>query len=313
MIEIIDQTPDRETWNSLVKQCNGTIFHSYEWLNLLEENFNQKTYYLLAKKDGKLTGGFPYYKLKKGPATLLVSPLPKTETMYGGPIALDGSVKQNLIKAFLGKNASLYYIKSEDMGFAQGFDIQPNKNYILNFKKTKEELWNSLNKKTRNAVRKAEKLCVEIIEADNLQNIDTYYHILSMNFEKLNLNPLPLNFYRNLFKELAPKGMAKFLLAKYDNKFVAGGVFLIFNQNLVYLSGSSYPEYRFTNANNLIQWNLISWAAENKLKSYDLGGAGVPSIAKFKAGFGGKEVNYYRLSKTRGIARPFVKMYLKLR
>lgn len=69
---------------------------------------------------------------------------------------------------------------------------------------------------------------------------------------------------------------------------------------MYFLDGASLREYQKLRANNLIQWHIISWAASNGLRTYDMVGANIPSIARFKRGFGGIEVQYPYFQMARG-------------
>jgi len=90
-------------------------------------------------------------------------------------------------------------------------------------------------------------------------------------------------------------------LAKCEGKAVAGGIFPIYADTTYFLDGASLREYQSLRANNLIQWHLISWASVSGLRTYDMVGANIPSIAHFKHGFGGAEAEYSYFQMSRGL------------
>jgi lipid II:glycine glycyltransferase (peptidoglycan interpeptide bridge formation enzyme) len=106
-------------------------------------------------------------------------------------------------------------------------------------------------------------------------------------------------FYTHVFNTFQPKN-AKVLFAEYKGQLIAGAVFLLYKDSLYYWDGVSYSygELRRFSSNNLIIWELIEWASKNGFKIFDMVGAQVPGIAKFKASFGGDLVAYPYLHRS---------------
>ncbi|RLC74509.1 MAG: hypothetical protein DRI61_16480 [Chloroflexi bacterium] len=299
---------NRKKWNEVLEKAkNATVFHTLEWLEIQKKIFGMEEM-LLFSKDCI----FPIFIKRKGPFTIYGSPVPETGSLYGGPLccSVEGYLKTLNFFKRLGLFSSLFIKTPNNFDisiFEKECIVEPVGNYILDLKKSEEELWRNLNKKTRNAIRKAKKSGIKVEFCDS-SYLDEYYEMVKEVSQRGSIVPLPKEF----MKEVLDSQIGKLLLAFYKDKPVAGGIFLTFKNTVTYWDGASYSKYRSYQPSNLLQWELIIWAKEN-YSYYDLGGAGIPRITRFKKGWGGKYVEYYRVYKE-GIIAKFARMiYQKLR
>ncbi len=307
MLEIFDlQNVDKKAWNSMLLESeHATVFHTLEWIKIQKEVLGLKERLVV------LEGGiFPFFVKKKGFFSLYGSPLPETGAHYGAPLKKEYN-KENMVEILkpfenLGPFTSVflktpnYYDPS--LFKEQGYAVENVENYILELNDA-EALWKNLNKKTRNAVRKAQKSGVEV-EKCPPERLEEYYSMVLEVSKRNRILPLPLQFYKKVLEELPGTWM---MMAFYEGKPVAGGIFLTFKDTILYWDGASYAEYRKYQPSNLIQWRLIEEACE-RFKYYDLGGAGIEDIKRFKRGWGGSKTEYYRVYKDgffAGIGRSF--------
>ena len=82
------------------------------------------------------------------------------------------------------------------------------------------------------------------------------------------------------------------LLASVNEQTIAGAFFLHFADKIYFWDGVALPDHYKLNASNLLQWSIIEWAANNGYRHYDMLGANIPSIARFKLSFGGELTPY---------------------
>lgn len=302
------ESVDRKKWDAVINRAEeATIFHSLEWIELqhrvlgLEEK--------LFVSDGCI---FPIFIKKKGPFTIYGSPVPETGAFYGGPVCTSKAGYARTLESVgqIGPLTSLFIKTPNNFDtsiFGREYSVEPVGNFILDLKKPEEELWMNLNKKTRNCVRKAEKsgVTIEFCESDK---VDEYYQIVEEVSQRTSTVPLPLEFTEGVLNS----GLGELVLAFYQDRPVAGGIFLTFNDTVTYWDGASYFRYREYHPSNLLQWELIKWARK-RYRHYDFGGAGIPRITKFKKGWGGEYVEYYRVYRE-GIAAKAARIgYQKLR
>ena len=108
-------------------------------------------------------------------------------------------------------------------------------------------------------------------------------------------------FYQTLWENLYERGWLKIILAKYEDKTIAGGIFPICRYALYSLNRISFREYQKFCTNNLIQQYVISWATSGGLHLYEMARDPIPSIAPSKRGFGGVETEYLYFQITRDL------------
>ncbi|MGD9614502.1 MAG: FemAB family XrtA/PEP-CTERM system-associated protein [Alphaproteobacteria bacterium] len=86
---------DESRWDAFVLACpEGTFFHLSGWRRVIETAFRHRTHYLLAERDGTVTGVLPLTLVKTRLfGTSLIS---NAFCVQGGPIAADGTSLQAL-------------------------------------------------------------------------------------------------------------------------------------------------------------------------------------------------------------------------
>jgi hypothetical protein len=246
-----------------------------------------------------LIGVFPLFRVRRGPLTILASPLGSVG--YGGPL-VDKSYQQVVIEQLdsLLKRYGADYVEFRSLGrFAPAtltdrhYTVQEPQTYVVPLNQGTQELWSNLKGECRTAVRKARKNNVEVVEATDKRLLDVYYKISKDTYSKSNrLPPLSRQDYSTVWDILRPYDRIKVLLAKHEGQVVAGGIFLRFRDKVNYWDGASFRAYYRLRPNNLLHWTLIEWGASNGLTQYDMLGANIPSIARFKKSFGGELRTY---------------------
>lgn len=292
-----------------LKETEGnSIFHSSFWLNLLVETFGIKGYLLLAYSNSQPIGVYNFYrKPLLGPLYMSQSPFSNLETVYGGPVVQPNHPEALTsllhMSELLSRSAAFYIVTSPGVNFTSyiiaGYKKKEIYTSILSLGRSEEELWIGLHSKTRNMIRKAIKSGV-IIRNGTIDDVPTYYHMLTEVFNRTGKQPLPEIFYRKVILDLAPKNMVRFLIAQFENRPIAGAIFLLYQDTAYYWSGASFIKDRNVAPNELIQWEFIRWANMQGFKKYDLLRVEpdrLPGIARFKMRFGGDTVPLYALTK----------------
>ena len=305
MIELkILEERELKEWNKIVGESPyGTIFHTLEWMEILEKTYKVKKLPLGIYEKEELIGVLPAFLQRKGIFKLITSPLREAATPYGGPIIKE-SLLRDVTLAFDKFTKSIGYVDVTfspkmrlDYEILKKYNYEERFTYILNLDQDIDNVWKNLNKKCRNMIRKAEKSDVKIIEGDKKEYLEEYYKMVEDAYKKSNIKPpISTKYYKILFEALYPNNL-KILFAEYDGRLIAGAIFPYFEDRIYYWDGASHQEYNKVAPNNLIQWHLIEWAVENRFKVYDMIGANIPSIAKFKASFGGDRIGYFYVYK----------------
>lgn len=314
----------QESLNYILQNSeHTTIFHTQEWNELLREEFNLQSKTFIAEKNGMPVGMYTVFIY---PARSIIhtnrnsywfktinSSLRDLDSIYGGPLFTEAD--DFIIRKLVATGEKV----AQKVEFTQictppdypidliqkcGYKCKKHLTSIVKVNKSEEEIWNSFQEKRQNHVRrnvrKAIRNGVSII-MDDFSSIGTYYQMLTEVFEKANKKPyIPYSYYERVIKNLVPKNLAKFLIARYKGRAIAGAIFLCFKDTVYYWSGASFRKYNWLAPNDLIQWEFMKWAHRNWYKYYDLLGIDplrLPNIARFKMGFGGELKEIYNARK----------------
>jgi hypothetical protein len=291
---------DEQVWDDLVATFEGgTIFHTLAWMRVIEKLYRAERLPFGIFDGSDLIGVLPLFRTRRGPLTVLASPLGGVG--YGGPLAgkshyravieqLDSLLKR--CGADYLEFRSLERLAPATLADRQ-YTVQELQTYVLSLDQSPQEMWANLKGECRTAIRKAWKANVDIVEATDKDFLDVYYEMAEDTYSKANRPPpLSLQDYSAVWNVLRPYDRIRVLLARHEGQVVAGGIFLHFSNKVYYWDGASFRVYYRLNANNLLQWALIEWGANNSLTEYDFMGANIPSITRFKKSFGGELRTY---------------------
>ncbi len=286
---------NKKKWKKIIiKSPDSTIFHTPEFVGIQREVFNIDVNILISEKCV-----FPIFRDKIGIFPIYGSPLPETGSFYGGPVCVSevdySKIFKNMKFGIVEDFFSIFFLKTPcnvQMNLPKNYEYESVRNYILEISRDIDDIWKKLNKKTRNAIRKAEKSGVRV-EIGYIEDLPYYMPMIKDVIKRSPHTPIPYEMMRKAIE----RDIGKLFIAYYKNKPVSGGIFLTFKDTVTYWSGASLSDFRRYQPSNLLHWEVIKWAVDEGYKYYDLGGAEIPSIAKFKKGWGGREVYYYRVYK----------------
>lgn len=307
------QSIEREMWQEFLKGMpQGSLFHRWEWQDVIEAGFGVRVNRLgLFDNEGVLRGLLPLMERKMSLLKLAGSSLSGTATPHSGPL---GSVSLTEVLSALevyAKENRVDYLEirlpdgqGKDILEQHGYTVEELISLDLQIPQDEDSLWNGLEVRCRNAVRKAEKSGVEVIEPKNLEEwLEPYYELSCGVYRRQEKEPpFTKDYFTALWQNLYPSGDLLVLLARYEGKIIAGQIFPRDKSVGYYLDGVSEREYNKVAPNNLLQWEYLKRARSLGIQLYDMVGANIPSIAKFKKSFGSTERTYLYGYRNRSIA-----------
>lgn len=298
-LEMIDDG-DEQRWDDLVATFEaGTIFHTLGWMRVVEKLYGARKLPIGIFDGADLVGVFPLFRIQRGPLTLVASPLGGVG--YGGPLVAKlhqrAVIEQldTLLKEF---GADYVEFRSqtrlEAATLNEGhYTVQRLQTFVLALNRSTQELWAGLKSGCRTAIRKAWKEDVKIVEATDRSFLTVYYEMARDTYSKSNrLPPHSYQDYGAVWDILRPYGRIKVLLARHEDRIVAAGIFPCFGNKVYFWDGVSFRAHYRLNPNNLLHWTVIEWGAGHGLTHYDMLGANIPGIARFKRSFGGELQSY---------------------
>lgn len=179
-----------------------------------------------------------------------------------------------------------------ELGWRPAPDIQPRSTRIVDLSPSEEELLAGLRKKTRQSLRKAQNEDVTVVRA-GAERLPEFHATLAGTMDRVGLPSRSLGFFRDLWAAYDAAGRAMMLLAQTGTGQVVSGTLLVgWGPTLVALYGGTNARGRDLNAKYLINWAGLTEAKAAGYAQYDLWGLPNEGIAYFKAGWGGRQVDY---------------------
>jgi len=302
---------DPKVWNNFIyNHPNGNIFQSHAMYNFFMSIDNYFPV-VLAAFDGKdnLKGILLAATIKESDG--IKGSLSKRCIVWSGPLVLDDSntvlnLLLNTLNKFVGKKTIYTEIRNnfDNKNFTEkfisnGYRYVDHLNFIVSIS-TVEENKKKLSSSKRRQINKSLKNGAKIIMAENLEQVQGFYELLSNLYSIKVKKPLPsFNFFKQFY---LCNNLGKYFLILYEDNIVGGIMCPIYKDTIYewYICGED-EKYKEIYPSVLATWAPIDYAANNGLEYLDFMGAGKPDedygVRKFKSQFGGELVNYGRFLK----------------
>ena len=307
---------ERETYNQVVEHP----LQSWEW-GEFKEKTGMRAVRLGVFEKGKIVAGFqvllrPIPKLGYSVGHLLKSPLPNNQLITALRELADEE------KAIFIKLEPDYIIRRwrNIKGKPEEEPVQEEKisldklgldrakkplfdpySFILDLTKSEDELLANMHHKTRYNIRLAQKKGVIVEEKSDQEGLEIFIDLLQETLRRQKFYLHSPDYFRKMWRILAPAGIAHILLARYQEKVLNAWMLFVWKDKLFYPYGASSSEQRNLMASNLICWEAIRFGKKMGCKSFDLwGGLGPKAdpdhpwygFHRFKLGYGADLVEY---------------------
>ncbi len=175
------------------------------------------------------------------------------------------------------------------------FDHHPETSLIIDLEKSEEDILAQMKPKGRYNIKVAQKHDVRVEPSDD---VDIFHHLLKKTGGRDGFGIHTVDYYRNMLQALGQH--TELLLAHYEDRVIAGGIFVYLDEWGIYYYGASDHNYRSMMAPYLIQWEAMKKAKNQGCKYFDFLGISPENsvdhpwagVTEFKKKFGGKVVNY---------------------
>jgi hypothetical protein len=180
-----------------------------------------------------------------------------------------------------------------------GFVYSEHLNYLIDIKKSPEEVFQNIGARTRKNIQRGIKQgIVTVREGTTLEDVKACYAILQQTYKAAHVPLADSSLFEAAFEVLSPKGMIRFTLACIGETAVACSIDLLYKDVIYGWYGGVDREYSRFVPNEILTWRILEWGAKQGYAVYDFGGAGKPNEfygpRAFKAKFGGALVNFGR-------------------
>jgi hypothetical protein len=306
---LIDPLRD-ERWDDFAKSHpSGSIYHSSFWFGILKQTYSfTPFYYSLTDGNNKLIGIIPLFLVKSFLTGNRMVSLPFSD--FCGPIFLKVEDKEKCINKIIQMYRSqvkYFEIRSAEISNSNLTSHNYYKLHRLDLSDDPKEIMKMVDKKTiQYSIRKAIREGIKIKEENTLKGIKEFYRLNILTRKKHGVPPQPFKFFKNILDLLILKKMGSILLATYEGKYIAAGIFLNFKDTVYYKYNASDPAYLSkTTPNHLLTWHAIEHACLNGYRFLDFGRTSPDNkgLIRYKEMWGAypMDLPYYYYPKVMGV------------
>lgn len=316
---------DKEAWRAFVEQHpQGNIFHTPEMYQVFADaRGHAPTLWAVVDADGR-----PLALLTPVTITLMPGPLrwlTSRAVAYGSLLCVPGPQGQQALALLLetyrrrvGSQVLFTELRNvSDMRpwhaalSAQGFVYQPHLNFIVDLDRSTDALLQSIGRRTRKHIRRGlRRGRVQVNLVTDRAHLSSWYTVLHATYHRACVPLADRSLFEAAFDHLAPKGMARFLLATVDGQPAACSLELPYKRTIYGWYGGTDRRFSEHHPNEMLHWHIMAWGAEHGYTAYDFGGAGHPDepypVRDFKAKFGGQRVEFGRYTCVHAPRRLFI-------
>ena len=167
------------------------------------------------------------------------------------------------------------------------FDVKQIGPTVLMDLSSQKTIWDNLESKNRNMIRKAKKNGVKIYMGRS-PGLFTYFHQMydeTMRRDKAQeYYYFKDDFYESILDDLVNKSVIFY--AEYENQIIAMAIILLGNRQLHYHLSASHRKFANLAPTNLLLYEVAVWGAENGFRTFHLGG-----------GLGGRQDSLFNFKK----------------
>ncbi|MHB9286991.1 GNAT family N-acetyltransferase [Halobacteriales archaeon Cl-PHB] len=332
-IDVTRLDSDDDTWNSHVEespQAGG--FHRAEALSVLADHADATLHRYVGHKGQEPVGVFPVFEVSRGPVTGAFSPPPQLSVPFLGP-AMCNQAKLKQRKAERRHRAFLDgVLESVDEEVSPGYskfktgpaydDLRPFKwhdcavapeyTYVIDLASDPETVLNRFSSDARRNVTDGATVDYAITEGDAA----TARQIIDQVRRRYAAQGRPYgpteDYVADLYEALPDRSIRPYV-CHVDGDF-AGGIVAVADDRSVYRwQGGVRPEVEVDLAvNDHLDWRVMRDAMADGIDRYDLVGAGVPRINKYKAKFNPAVSAYHEVERGTWPLPTLVDLYRRL-
>jgi hypothetical protein len=265
----------------------------------------------LVKKDDQVVASMPYVLRSRYRLAILTQPaltpvLGPWLRQNGGKPATQISHEKELMQALIDQLPPFDYfaqtwhssVKNWQPFFWNGFQQTTYYTYVLPDLSDTEKLWAGFEGKMRRAINKAGSAYRLQVRDDLL--LDDLLALNRKTFERQGLSP-PYSdaFVRRLDAACAERGCRKFFIAVDPVGVRHAGCYIVWDEYRAYslISGAD-PAHRASGGNSLCMWAAVQHAA-GVTRQFNFSGSMIEPFESYLRTFGGDQVPYFHISKTR--------------
>ena len=282
---------DRDLWEAFVNaRGDAAGYHAWDWQSVFTRAFGHQCVYLMARSGARVEGILPLVQIKSLIFGNTLTSLPFLN--YGGVMADTTDAAEALVHA-AGEEARRRRCGHVELRHVEPqFPARPCKRHKVSMRLgLGNHLWDGLDRKVRNQIRKAEKSGL-VVERGGAALVGDFYTVFARNMRDLG-TPV---YSRRLFEEVLGTfpDRSQLHIVRLNGEPVAAGFTYRTSQMVQLPWASSIREFNSLCPNVLLYWDAIQFSQESFAKVFDMGRS-TPGEGtfKFKAQWGAEPVQLH--------------------
>ncbi|MFH1078036.1 MAG: peptidoglycan bridge formation glycyltransferase FemA/FemB family protein [Patescibacteria group bacterium] len=221
----------------------------------------------------------------------------------------DGLLATRLRRPFFWRFEPLAELRDPEglmpMRFRRNVSQNPSSTILLDLAPSADDLLAAMHQKTRYNIHVAATHGVTTRVATHPGDVTAFLDLMDATATRDGFVQHPRPYLEKTYAFLRPLGLARIRLAEVGGKPLAANMELVSGGTVTYLYGASSDEARNAMAPYALHWDAIMQAKRDGASVYDFWGANPPSksmpaykaswegITRFKAGWGGRQMDLY--------------------
>jgi serine/alanine adding enzyme len=289
---------DRTAWDAYVaSRADAVGYHEWGWREVFERAFAHRTLYLMARRDGhQVAGVLPLVEIRSVLFGRSITSLPFLN--FGGVLASCAEAERALLNqaGALAIERKCPHVEFRHIG--RHFDDLPCKQHKVTMRldlqssgpagSAVQAVWERIDRKARNQVRKAEKLGLTAVRG-GAELLPDFYRVFTRNMRDLGTPVYGPELFSHVLQTFP--GRARLIVVRLNQAPIAAG-FTYRTRGMTEIPwASSIRDFNNMCPNHLLYWHAIAAAVEEGSEIFDFGRS-TPNEGtfKFKEQWGAKPV-----------------------
>lgn len=291
--------PDDRCWMDFIQTCpEANIFHHPCWMELMHDCYGYSPSILVVPDDhGNIRAGLPFMTVKSAITGRRWVSLPFSD--YCNPLYRDEGALEvltyQLIRFFQSNPLKKMEVRWK---LPERKEIQQVSEFVLHTIQLDPDPMRVSKRFKRTHLQNihtAEERGVTVNFGDQLEDLKAFYDLQLETRKRHGVPAQPWKYFELLWRHVVSAGMGFVLLAKKDDDYIAGMVYLGWGRILIAKYAASREDRFNLRPNNLLFWEGIRWGCQNGFRVFDMGRTEVENagLRNFKSRWGAVEGPLY--------------------
>ena len=269
---------DREAWDAFVTtDASAAGYHEWAWRSVFVRAFGHTPFYLIARCGSTVAGVLPLVEIKSLLFGRTMTSLPFLN--FGGVLASSDAAARALLNEAAAIAASRGASHVELRHTARRFSDLPFKQHKVTMRlPLAEGLWDRIDRKARNQVRKAQKSDLTV-ERGGVELLDAFYSVFARNMRDLGTPVYSRQFFREVMSACGDR--ARIIVVRLKAAPIAAGFTYRTNGIVEIPWASSIRDFNSLCPNHLLYWHALETSLAEGAAIFDFGRS-TPGEGTFK-------------------------------